>query len=179
MLIRHAQIHDCAEAVEVWREAAFWLDGRGLTLWSAAEFSLDQTSALAERGELIVAIFDDHVAACMTLQDNDPIFWPDAPHARALYLHKLAVRRANAGVGLSTAMIDWACEFGANSGFQVLRLDCAPRTSLIDLYRRNGFRPFEQDVVNRGGFEVLRMERPLSALDFRAPAPGLDSSLRC
>ncbi|MDB5440015.1 MAG: hypothetical protein JWM33_2442 [Caulobacteraceae bacterium] len=161
MLIRQVLPADCAPIVDVWREAAAWLERCGQPLWSPAEFTPERTIDLAERGELFAAFHDEAVVACMTLQGADPIFWNDAPHAAALYLHKLAVRRQHAGSGLSGAMIDWACGFGLERGVQALRLDCAPRPALVDLYLRNGFRPFDQGAVVRGGYEVIRLERAL------------------
>ncbi|UXN74757.1 GNAT family N-acetyltransferase [Devosia sp. A8/3-2] len=100
------------------------------------------------------------IAACMYLQGNDEIFWPDYPAGEALYIHKLAVARPFAGLGLSAMMLDWAAQQAVHAGRQYLRLDCAPRAKLLTNYHDAGFSRVGGDIVVEG-YSAARLQRSI------------------
>jgi ribosomal protein S18 acetylase RimI-like enzyme len=72
---------------------------------------------------------------------SDPQIWGDGGNSH-LYLHSLAVRRATAGTGVASAMLDWAYEYAASQGAEELRLDCwAGNERLVHYYATAGFEP--------------------------------------
>jgi GNAT superfamily N-acetyltransferase len=72
-------------------------------------------------------------------------------------VHRLAVRRANAGQGISIALLQWAVEHARSLGKRYLRLDCdADRPRLRALYEGFGFRLHSYRQV--GAYYVSRYE---------------------
>jgi GNAT superfamily N-acetyltransferase len=85
------------------------------------------------------------------------LFWPDLDAADSAFVHRLAVRRAFAGQGISTALLEWAVDHARTLGKRYLRLDCdADRSRLRALYERFGFRLHSYRQV--GSYYVSRYE---------------------
>ncbi len=154
--IRLAGLDEARLAVDVWREAAAWAKASGHSYWLPHDIKLEMAEARSRAGELVVGFERDELCACMLVQNADPIYWPERPAGSALYLHRLAVKRAFVGQGWGVALIAWAA--GHAAGLP-LRLDCAPRPRLMNLYSSNGFVPVDDAPVERGGFSVVRFER--------------------
>lgn len=151
---------DVDAALAVLREAAQWLIERGTPLWLPDELAPEPLRHAAEAGELCLARIGGEVAGMMLLQSRDPLFWPEAREGEALYVHRLAVRRAVAGRGVARAILDWAADEARSAGSAYLRLDCADRPKLRALYESCGFRFHSPKDVGR--FSVARYERPVS-----------------
>jgi GNAT superfamily N-acetyltransferase len=160
-LIRPAAVGEAEIAVSIWAEAANWQKENGHPHWHSSDFPLEMAQERSRAGELVFGFDDNIPCACMLIQTVDPIFWPEKLAGSALYLHRLAVRRTYAHHGWGGALIEWAAKQAANLGVP-LRLDCAPRARLMNLYSFNGFLPVDEGPVERGGFTVVRYERPCS-----------------
>jgi GNAT superfamily N-acetyltransferase len=148
-------------AVEIWREAAQWLLEIDRPLWSLEQFNEPDARSLAAAGELVLGFERDAAVCCMTLKSADPILWPEKKTRTALYLHKIAVRRASAGRGWTDQLVDWAATRALALGITTLRLDCDPRPELMRLYENLGFGRVEPDPVRHDGFSAIRYERHL------------------
>jgi len=125
--------------LSILREAADWLRRRGRELWTPAQ--LTEGAILGQYGvdELFLCRVHGEPAGVMILAKEETIHWPDEQPGEAVYMHKLAVRRAYAGTVLSTRMIEYAKEYTRELGRAYLRLDCDYRPALCALYERNGF----------------------------------------
>jgi GNAT superfamily N-acetyltransferase len=156
--IRFARPDEAALAVPIWREVAQWLSDRNMALWPPSMFTLEMGLVHAEAGELVLGFDGETACASMLLQGADPVVWPEKVGEAALYLHKLAVRRASAGSGWAERMIMWAAA-RAEDARMPLRLDCAPRPALMGLYEGCGFVGVDGGPVLRDGFMVMRYER--------------------
>ena len=110
-----------------------------------------------DAGDLIVAEDTQEVIAIVLRQWEDPLFWSDRATGEAVYLHKLAVRRAKAGHGYVDALMDWIARDTASRGIKYLRLDCAPRPALLGVYEKLGFVQIDQCKVDK--FTVARLQR--------------------
>ena len=148
-----------AEAVGILREAAQWLIDRGLGHWSVDEFNRADFVAHAQAGELVIGFEDESAAAVMLLQSSDSLYWPMEPADAALYIHKLAVRRASAGRRWSHRMIEWAARQARTRGVAHLRLDTIPKSVLQSLYEQEGFVSVDRYPIRVGSTVVIRMER--------------------
>ena len=157
--IRLASVEEAPIAMAIWREVSEWLADREMPVWSPDEFDLGTTRQQAAAKELVIGFENSGPAACMLIQTGDPIYWPEKAEGTALYLHKIAVRRAFAGRGWGNRLIAWAVERATKRGLP-LRLDCLPRPVLMNFYRNCGFRPVDDGPVTLGGFTVVRHERP-------------------
>jgi len=82
----------------------------------------------------------------------------------AAYLHRLAVRRAYAGRGISTAIFDWAQNRTRAAQRGYLRLDCeSNRPQLRGHYEGHGFVPHSERSV--GPVHVVRFQMAVSPED--------------
>jgi GNAT superfamily N-acetyltransferase len=134
--------HDAEAVAAVLREAAAWADSLGLdVLWQLDELSAARLASDIARGEFVIAWSGGEPAGVVRFQFEDEEFWPDDPRDDAAYIHRLAVRRAFAGSGVSTALLSWAVDATRRADRHLLRLDCdAHRPRLRAMYERFGFR---------------------------------------
>ena len=159
---------EAAAVGQVLQEAARWITTWRAQLWDPELVGEAFAAPLVARGEVLTAKSDGQIAGVMILQPEDPHFWPDRASGEALYLHKLAVRRAYAGLGLPAMLMDHAARVAAAQGRRFLRLDCDP--PLAAFYQRLGFRCVDEIDVRHpeaGPMRVARMERDAKP----APAP--------
>ncbi len=158
--VRQAEPHEAGLVSSVLTEAAEWLRERGTPMWRADELSPERVAADVARGDFFVADREGGIAGVVKFQWEDELFWPDVPAGEAAYVHRLAVRRASAGGGVASALLQWAAERARSLGRDYLRLDCeASRPRLREVYERFGFRYHSDRVV--GPYFVARYELPL------------------
>ncbi|MBN1622736.1 MAG: GNAT family N-acetyltransferase [Clostridia bacterium] len=121
-------------------EAANWMISQGFRNWDPESFGIEAMKDKNNLDELFICYLDDEPAGCIKLQERDEMFWPDAREGEALYVHKLAVKRKYAGLGISGYMLEWAKAQVSHRGRQFLRLDCiADREKLAGFYESQGF----------------------------------------
>ena len=142
-------------------EAAEWvrqLDGT--SMWIEGELDMPRVRAEAAAGVFAVAEADGVIAGAIRFQLEDQLFWPDLDGRDSAFVHRLAVRRAYAGRGVSAQLLQWAVDRARSLGRRDLRLDCdADRVRLRALYERFGFRFHSYRQV--GAYYVSRYELPL------------------
>ena len=141
-------------------EAARWLREKGEPLWGDEETSREELARIARAGELVTGSIAGELAPCMYLHNEDREFWPGARDGDALYLHRLAVARRFAGLGVARQMLDWAVREARRMGRDHLRLDCEPRPKLLALYQSAGFVAVDQAPIRVGRHYVIRHEKP-------------------
>lgn len=153
---------DVAEIAQVLQAAARWIETWRGRLWDPELLGEDFVAPVVAAGEFLTARADGRLAGVAIVQAEDPLFWPDRPAGEAGYLHKLAVDRAYAGLGVSGALIEAAAARVAGWGRAWLRLDCHP--DLARVYEGFGFGRVDQRRVahpQSGLIVVARMERRL------------------
>jgi GNAT superfamily N-acetyltransferase len=139
--IRQAMPADAALVEEMLLEAACWVDALGVVMWEEGELERSEIDADVRAGMYFIADADGVAAGMARFQLEDRLFWPDLAGGDSAFVHRLVVRRAFKGQGVSTALLTWAVEHTRTSGKRWLRLDCdAERTKLRELYERFGFR---------------------------------------
>lgn len=181
MRIEQATAADVASVVSTLHEAAQWLHSAGRPLWSAADYSHERIERDVKAGAYWLARPEaghsggEEVAGVMRLDLEDPHYWPEIAPGSSLYLHKLAVRRAWAGQGVSTALLRFAHARTQALGRAFLRLDCvADRQALRSLYA--GFGLVLHSEVSKGTWAVARYEMAMEhtgSRDGSRPAPTL------
>jgi GNAT superfamily N-acetyltransferase len=162
--IRQATLQDIDVVSDILREAAAWLEQRGMPLWRQDELQLNSISAEVRSGLFFLAESDGGPAGTIKYQLEDKLFWPDVPQDDSAFIHRLAVRRRFAGGEVSSALLLWAIARTHTLGRRYLRLDCiASRPRLQALYERIGFR-FHSNLqvgayyVSRYEFDVLEIQ---------------------
>ena len=158
LLIRQATSADADAIVETLAEAARWVEELdGTIMWVEGELEQERVRAETEAAMFVVGEVDGRVAGAMRFQLEDRLFWPDLDGADSAFVHRLAVRRAFAGQGISTALLEWGVNRARTLGKRYLRLDCdADRSRLCALYERFGFRLHSYRQV--GSYYVSRYE---------------------
>src|SRR6185312_15161044 len=140
--IEQARPSDLDSVIDILEEAASWLASRGIDQWRQGSFLGPRYDSIADqvyRGEVYLAILDGEPVGTLTLQWEDKKFWGDVSED-AIYVHRIAIRRAYAGKGLGLRLLQWAESMVAKAGKTYLRLDCmAENAALCEYYERAGF----------------------------------------
>ena len=158
--IRLARPEDAADVAAILTEADAWVAQLGTPMWELGEVDPHRVAREVERQLFALAWSAGEAAGTVKFQLDDPEFWPDKAGENAAYIHRLAVRRAFAGRGISTALMAWAVERARTLRRDVLRLDCdADRASLRAVYERFGFKYHSERQV--GPYLVARYELTL------------------
>ena len=166
--IRFAQETESTLVSSVLLEAATWIAGRGEPIWPNEQLSPDAIAADIVAGCFILAIAGTYAVGTARLTREDPECWPDAVPGAAVYIHRIAVRRAWAGRGLPGKMLSWCENHAQELGCGCLRLDCdASRPKLCTLYEGLGFQFHSERLVGR--YTVARYERIVTCGRFDVP----------
>jgi GNAT superfamily N-acetyltransferase len=129
----------------VLNEAAAWLRDRGIAQWPP-RFEAPQVVGAISRGETWLVTAGRATCGTVTLDLSDRV-WDGVP-GRAVYVHRMAVRRPAAGLG--AAILAWAADLAREQGLDALRLDCvASNERLRGYYEAAGF-THRGDVTVRG-----------------------------
>ena len=139
MNVRRAQHGDADIVASLLDEATIWVGELGFTQWTFP-FPRRELAAAIDRGEVyVVEAEDGDAVATVTILADDPRYWGDRP-PDAFYVHKLAVRRDQAGRGVGAAVVEWANAEAAEAGREFLRLDClGDNPGIRDYYEGLGF----------------------------------------
>ncbi|MEI8063824.1 MAG: GNAT family N-acetyltransferase [Verrucomicrobiota bacterium] len=155
--IRQAKPQDSENVAGILREAAQWLEQRGMALWRADELLSSRIAADVAAGLFFIAECDGEAAGVVKFQLEDALIWPDVPQTQSAFVHRLAIRRRFAGGGISSALLSWAVQHARSLGRSYLRLDCgASRPRLRRVYEQFGFRHHSDRQV--GQYFVSRYE---------------------
>ncbi len=159
--IEKATLADVPAVATLLQEAALWLANGGRPLWGAEEVGHERVLRQVTAGGYFMAHAGEAggapLAGVMRFELDDPHYWPEIAPGTSAFVHKLAVRRAWAGQGVSTALLDFARERARTLQLSHLRLDCvADRTELRTIYERFGF--VLHSVVHKGNWALARYE---------------------
>ncbi len=124
LIVRRAVPTELDQIIDILAECSAWLKGRHIDQWPD-RFSPTVLLPDLEAGNLYVVPADSCLAATVTLQWTDSMFWGE--RADAGFIHRLGVRRSHAGIGRS--VVEWAAKEVLSRGRQYLCLDC-PSTNL-------------------------------------------------
>jgi GNAT superfamily N-acetyltransferase len=132
-------------------------------MWRADELLPSRIATDVDAGLFMIAECDGETAAVLKFQLEDRLFWPDVTQSESAFVHRFAVRRRFAGLGISSALLSWAVERARSLGRDYLRLDCeASRPKLRAVYERFGFiHPSDRQV---GPYFVSRYEYKITGV---------------
>ncbi len=148
VVIKQAEISDISILESIFADVVHWMDDNGLHQWEHEHVKWHELSQYFAPSDFFIAYADNAPSACMALIDHDPYFWPDIPQGESLFLHKVAVKRAFSGMGISKAMIDFAKQKAQTLGIKTLRLDCHQhRHKVRAVYEKQGFVCVEEKTL--------------------------------
>ena len=99
MDVRQAGISDVDVVWGILAEAAAWLERAGMGMWRQDEVAPERIAAEVAAGQFFLGSRGGEPVATIKFQLQDPDFWPGVAAGEAVYIHRLAVRRAHAGRG--------------------------------------------------------------------------------
>lgn len=140
LTLRRTITGEAALVSSVLVEAAIWLEQRGVPLWRPVDIGPGAVRDEVDAGSYVLARAGEEVVGAMRLTPLDALFWPEARAGEALYVHRLAVRRAHAGAGVAAALLGFAGSEALALRCTHVRLDCeSTRARLRGFYERQGF----------------------------------------
>jgi predicted N-acetyltransferase YhbS len=148
-----------AEVATILLAASAWSKLNSSLVWRAQDISVELLTAHSEKGELFGWIENSEILGCMLLVAKDEVHWPDDRPGEALYVHKLAVKRSHAGIGIGETLIAFACSAAKSRGVTMLRLDTVPETRLPAYYERQGFVADPNGPADYAGRWLIRMQK--------------------
>ena len=155
--IRQALTQDIDTVSDILREAARWLQERGMPMWCDNELLRENIASDVHSGSFFLAESEGEAAGTVRFQLEDQLFWPDVPQHDSAFIHRLAVRRRYAGGEVSSALLLWSIGRTRALGRRYIRLDCeVSRPRLRAIYERIGFRFHSNRRV--GPYFVARYE---------------------
>ena len=157
--IRQLDMSQASQASAILIEAAAWATSNRAHLWDESEISDASCEGWARDGVLFAGFDADTMAAVFCLHENDALYWPEAAAGSALYLHKVAVRRASAGLGWLDRIVAWAVDETRRRSVTTLRLDTLAGSRLVGLYESRQFVLVDAEPIAIGGRVIVRMER--------------------
>lgn len=170
--IRIGNIEDAKITRCILQNAAQWLLENDMKLWPPEMFTESYVKNSIKNNTLVIAENESEPVGIMFLHESDDEFWPDKINDPAYYIHKLCVRRPYAKKGISSALIKWAYQHALHEGKKFLRLDCAPRPSLMNIYLQSGFVEIDRIIIPETksgtdgktipGFITVRLEKYVS-----------------
>jgi GNAT superfamily N-acetyltransferase len=132
--------------IDLIEEAARWLRGKDTDQWAEPwpdrRGRDERIRRGLELGQTWIAWDGDVPAATMTISPRaNPDVWRDKGEEDAVYVHRLVVSRAYAGLDLGGVLIDWAVQRELRTRrVEWVRVDVwTTNTDLHDYYERQGF----------------------------------------
>jgi GNAT superfamily N-acetyltransferase len=158
--VRQAHAADAPVMQDMLEEAARWVNALGVVMWDEGELAPGPFEREVAAGQFFIAEVDGDPAGIVRFQLDDRLFWPDLTTDDSAFIHRLVVRRRYKGLGVSTALMEWAVSRARTIGKRYLRLDTdASRPKLRELYERFGFEFHSFRQV--GAYYVARYQYPL------------------
>jgi GNAT superfamily N-acetyltransferase len=159
--IRVADLHDVGTSAEILEAAASWGASAGRPSWTPGSFTGPESVGMSrlrndvETGSLYLVCLGNAAVATFSLLESDALFWPRAPDD-ALYLHRFAVRRGNAGMGGHA--VEWAVDEARRRGRAYVRLDClAENPGIRRYYESHGFAAVGEQLIDGVRFSLYEM----------------------
>ena len=159
--IRQAHASEAGIVQDMLEEAATGVDAMGVVMWEEGELAPGRVDNEIAAGLFFIADVDNDPAGVVRFQLEDRLFWPELTQDDSAFIHRLVVRRRYKGLGVSTALMEWAISRARTMGKRYLRLDTdASRPKLRRLYEGFGFELHSFRQV--GAYYVARYQYPLT-----------------
>lgn len=139
MNIRQATKKDIPILETLYKKRVLYNDAHGIHQWNLEDVTWENLSKTYSINDFYV-LEDEDVKACCCIVDVDPVYWPEMPKGKSLYLHKIMVDPDCSKRGYGDALVSYFKEKGRIEGYPDVRLDVrAQKDKLRMFYERNGF----------------------------------------
>jgi GNAT superfamily N-acetyltransferase len=139
--IRQADLGDTSIIEDILLDVVQWLDSNNMHQWERKNVLWEHLQQFYRVDDFCLAYSEKNPVGCMALTDYDPVFWPDIPRGKSLFIHKMGVKRIARGKGVFDALIGYAKDSCIKRGIPWIHIDChQSRTKVRALYEKHGFR---------------------------------------
>jgi len=140
---RIAKKNEINIALRLLKEAAEWLDDKGIDYWQNWHNPNEEFSNWIKEGfnnqEFNFVELNNEIVGMYRLQYNDEMIWGEKED-KAGYVHSFTTRRNIKGKGIGKKILEHIEEELRSKSIDILRLDCGCNvTGLCEYYIRNGF----------------------------------------
>ena len=160
--IAAAKPSDVPDAVRILLDATAWMKSQNFHNWLPEWWTNDEAEAWRAKGELFMAKQSGANVAMFCLQKDDEEIWPEKRgETDAFYIHRVTVARDKIGLGIPALIMDWCKAAAKDQGIPLLRLDCADRPKLVQVYSNLGFEPVGRAELEFEGtptYKAVKME---------------------
>lgn len=139
--LKQSKEMDVEEIFDVLYENARWLEQRGIVQWPLAwlDSKIDEIKRSVTQDDFYQVEINNKIAAVVELKTSPEEIWA-SDEAKALYIHKLAIRRVHKNQGLGRKVLNLIKEDAIRQKLTYLRLDCvAHNAALRAYYEEQGF----------------------------------------
>lgn len=142
LTVNQATSGDLPVVLAILDEAAAWLQQQGIQQWPAKfggveDWRASRITSYVDAGySWVVCAGGEPVATFCLSPEADPDYidgWPDGD-GKALYIFRMAVRRAWAGRDIGGRILDWSASRAHATGYSWLRLDCHRHNRALQRY---------------------------------------------
>ncbi|MBE6598827.1 MAG: GNAT family N-acetyltransferase [Ruminococcaceae bacterium] len=134
MIIRKTRVQDLPAVMPIFEEARASIAELGIDQWQDGYPAEADIRADIEAGESYCAVLDGEIVGCFALlfggeptydviEDGAWLTESDSANAKYAAIHRIAVKRARRGSGISTAIVNYAMEQAAANGKASVRVD--------------------------------------------------------
>lgn len=154
-MIKVATKETIHEVEDILYDAVQWMNQSEIpNLWNEKNVQWSELSKNYKVEDFYIYYMDGKAVGCMALTQIDQTYWSEVEPGKAVYIHKLAVKREASGRGVSRKLIDYAKSYTLEKGLNTLRLDCnAERDKLRKIYEREGFQ-YVRNFENKKGYQL-------------------------
>jgi GNAT superfamily N-acetyltransferase len=135
MKLESATAIDADPIIELIFDLSQWLKTKNVSQWTS-RYPRETLEGEIHRGEVFVWRPEAILIATVTLNEEKDAFWKKR-NAEAMYLHRLAIARSHAGLGLGAKIMTWAENNIRSRGKKLLRLDCDVQNEILKKFYSN------------------------------------------
>lgn len=154
-----ADEREAGTVLELLLEAADWMHKSGIQQWRREQFTEEVVRSYFATREIYMLVGEQEPVGMFTLQGSDPDYWGSLNDEDFAYLHRLIVRPAYRGQGISRDLIYWAARRSRQLGKKGLRFDCWNENRKLNPYYQ------ELGMVQRGMNRLNGREYVLYEMD--------------
>lgn len=146
MILKQSELSDFENIFDILYENAKWLEERGIVQWPLAwlESKRTEIKSSVAQGDFYKIEIDNKIAAVVELKTIPEDIWA-SDESKAIYIHKLAIRRIHNSQGLGHKVLNLIKQDALRKNLSYLRLDCvAHNLALREYYEAKGFNLVEE-----------------------------------
>lgn len=161
MNIIAAKEEDLYRILEMLKNSAIWLRGKGINYWqnwlNPPKEHVEWIKEGLEKNQFYFVEWNNEIIGVFRLQYEDEMFWGKITE-KAGYVHSFTINREQKFQGKGKEVLRYIEKYLARNGINLLRLDCGIEIDgLVKYYKNYGFK--EKGEIEIHGEKLLLLEK--------------------